>query len=323
MKAFICLLAFAVTGCAQSFHIIRVIPSGSTQGEIDLGSAKVRPDSTGTQTEVVGALSGNVGPLKVISTASSQGCADFYVSITTTGDTQENSICAGTGFPFVLRANTGNPVITVDHSGNSIFGRSDDAYLAVDAAGSARLGFTKQSGFIPRLTYGNGQNFEVAQSSAADIGAGNTFTVHFALNQTSGAPSLTFSDSTTGAIFSQGGSGHTITASEATTSSVLDIANTSSGGGITLSTNTGVGITALSASNTGVWGQSNATNGIGVLGQSQLSPLTSGIGVKGIGTGSSGIGVWAVATGSGVLTGGTALFAEDSATGGLAGHFGA
>ncbi len=47
-----------------------------------------------------------------------------------------------------------------------------------------RLGFTKKIGSIPKLTYGSATTFTIAQSSATDIGAGNTFTDRFTIDAT-------------------------------------------------------------------------------------------------------------------------------------------
>lgn len=151
-------------------------------------------------------------------------------------------------------------------SGNTVSGTGDNAYMAVDAGGNLRLGFTKKSGDIPRLTYGNAVNFELAQSNAADIGAGNTFTVRLALNATSGAPSFNFSDATTGAIFNQAGSGHVITINVNNASSAVSVANTSSGAGGAFSSSSGAGISGTSSSGIGVSGLS--TSSVGVSGVS-------------------------------------------------------
>jgi hypothetical protein len=66
--------------------------------------------------------------------------------------------------------------------GNAEFLTADNAYASFDD--SQRLGFTKKTSAIPKLTYGSATTFTIAQSSAADIGAGNTFTDRFTIGTT-------------------------------------------------------------------------------------------------------------------------------------------
>lgn len=241
MKTIIFLLAFAVSGCAQSYHIIRVIPASTTPGSVLF-------------------------------------CGDASHATTCVTDT----------------ANSAGTVVSTD--GSRIVGASDDAYLAVDAGGSARIGFTKKSGFIPRLTYGSGQNFELAQSSGTDIGASNTFTVHFSLDQTTGAPNFAFNNASAGMSLVQSGAGPVLTASVSNGSTMLSMANSGSGSGAVFSVISGSGVSGSSTSGFGASGTTGS--GTGVFGQA-----TGGGGVAGAfsAIGTLGVGVTASASGSGGL----------------------
>ena len=59
---------------------------------------------------------------------------------------------------------------------SSMQSMGDNTSLAWDAGGLMRMGFTKKFGFGPKLTYGAGTAFAIAESSAGDIGSSNTFT---------------------------------------------------------------------------------------------------------------------------------------------------
>lgn len=70
---------------------------------------------------------------------------------------------------------------TVRSDGNiypyaNLQGMGDNTCLAWDAFGEMRLGFSKKAGFGPVLAYGANTSFYIAQSSAANISATNTFT---------------------------------------------------------------------------------------------------------------------------------------------------
>ena len=60
-------------------------------------------------------------------------------------------------------------------SGSGLFGSGDNSVLTIDGY-SRRIGFTKKSGFGPYLTYGNTESLVIAESSASNIDATNTFT---------------------------------------------------------------------------------------------------------------------------------------------------
>lgn len=69
-------------------------------------------------------------------------------------------------------------------SGSIIGAAGDDATISPDA--SRRIGFTKKSGFGPKLTYGNAEPLIIAESNAANIDAANTFTTRVSFNNGGG-----------------------------------------------------------------------------------------------------------------------------------------
>ncbi len=108
MKKLVCVLVFAGSLVGQSFHIIRVIPSGGSTGEIDLQGdtshptsvVRLVPDSTGTQLEYRGAGSGGVGPLQ-ITDAANVPCLSLNSTIAAV-KTFEASWCAGSTAAFAV-----------------------------------------------------------------------------------------------------------------------------------------------------------------------------------------------------------------------------
>ena len=78
---------------------------------------------------------------------------------------------------------------------------ADNTFFTIDASGNKRLGFTKKFGFTPKLTFGSGNNFVVAVSSAAGIEAANTFTDLLTITP-AGATTLTGALTGTSATFS-------------------------------------------------------------------------------------------------------------------------
>lgn len=88
------------------------------------------------------------------------------------------------------------------HLVNGIFRASkDDVYFAWDDASSGvqRLGFTKKVGLFPKVTYGSGTDFAIAQSSGAGIEATNTFTDKLTISA-AGAIGLVGATTVTGAL---------------------------------------------------------------------------------------------------------------------------
>jgi hypothetical protein len=102
----------------------------------------------------------------------------------------------GTGIPFVL--NTAGEVLigsTTSVGTNNklqvdggVYATGNVDFLSDNTAAvfddQERLGFTKKGGSVPKLTYGSATTFTIAQSSATDIGAGNTFTDRFTIGTT-------------------------------------------------------------------------------------------------------------------------------------------
>jgi hypothetical protein len=65
---------------------------------------------------------------------------------------------------------------TITLKGN-VKGQADDVCFGLDGPGtSPRVGFTKKSGALAKLTFGSASSLAIAQSSAADIVAAGTFT---------------------------------------------------------------------------------------------------------------------------------------------------
>jgi hypothetical protein len=73
---------------------------------------------------------------------------------------------------------TGDILVT----GNADFLTADDAYAGFDD--QSRIGFTKKASNEPKLTYGSGTMFAIAQSSGTGIEATNTFTDRFVIDTT-------------------------------------------------------------------------------------------------------------------------------------------
>jgi len=92
-------------------------------------------------------------------------------------------------------------------------GQADDVYFGLDGSGTApRVGFTKKSGALAKLTFGSASSLAVAQSSATDIAAAGTFTDIATFSATglavvSGGISTSGTIATTGAKITISGSG--------------------------------------------------------------------------------------------------------------------
>lgn len=82
-------------------------------------------------------------------------------------------------------------------NGTNISAAADNSYIAWDSGGNDRLGFTKKSGFAPKLTYGSATDFVIAQSSTSSIAAGSTYTDKFTITA-GGAIGLTGNTTITG-----------------------------------------------------------------------------------------------------------------------------
>lgn len=75
-------------------------------------------------------------------------------------------------------------------SGTNVATANDDSYFAWDSGGSDRVGFTKKSGFVPKLTYGNATTFAIAMANTATIAASSTYTDRLTID-TSGNATFT------------------------------------------------------------------------------------------------------------------------------------
>lgn len=163
MRTIAIFFVFSVVAAAQSFHVIRVIPTGAGAGEIDFCG-----DSSHTTTCVT-------------AKASTAG--------TTLAITGNQTISGTLGVTGAATLSS-----TLGVVGNSSLGTGDNAYLTVDASGNARLGITKKSGSNPKITHGNATDLCFSFSSAADIGSANTFTDDACFTSVAGTRELVLSD---------------------------------------------------------------------------------------------------------------------------------
>jgi hypothetical protein len=212
---------------------------GSTPSVSPAGQIRMYVDGSG-----ILQLSQNGGAYAAISTGAA-------VAGSTTQVQYNNAGAFGASADFTW--NNATKILTV---AGSITEDLDNSALSVDAGGLRRLGFTKKSGAIPRLTYGSGINFEIAESSATTIDAANTFTTRLTIS-TAGAVQIPGALDVTGAL--------TVTGSKPAAGSNQQVMFNAVGllaGDAGLTFASGIGI--LSATFVTTTGLTVTTSGIGV-----------------------------------------------------------